>query len=786
MKSYLELVPISARIRKKQSKMSRFCIILAVFLVTVIFGMADMFIRCQQIQAYKDGGNWHYAFKGISDEDAALIGARPDVLAGSWYGVLNYEADQAYTMGGKTVIICGADESFGTDIFEDLIGEGTYPRRKNQALAAENTKTVFGINIGDTISVDTPEGGKLTFEVTGFTKNTSKLMNEDSIGLFLTTEGFRSIYPEGETDSNSEYNSVFYTQFSTRANIQKAADEIKQQFGLTGEQAFENAKLLGMLGQSREPFLLQIYGSALILFFLVLLAGILMIASSLNSNIAQRIQFYGMLRCIGATPKQVVRLVRREALNWCKTAIPAGIGIGVGAVWVLCALLRFLSPGYFGEMPPFGLSLPSIGAGVCVGLLTVLVAAASPAKRASRVSPLTAVTGNADKWKPVRKGADTRLYKVDTALGIHHARAGKKNFILMAGSFSLSIILFLSFTAVLDFMSRAINPLSPETPDLSIVSRNDTCSINNDVMERLKDNKSLKKVYGRKFAYDVPGTVNGKETLINVVSYEKNQLEWAKEDLLAGSVDEILQKENTVLLTYNQENLKGMEASLRLKLEEGMREMTIAGILSTTPFSMNEGSYTVICSEQTFHRLFGETGYTIIDMKAAKAITEEEVNGIRSLAGKTAKFSDRRLSNREAVGTYFSFALFSYGFLAFIALIAIFNIINSIAMSVSSRMNQYGAMRAIGMSDRQLIKMISAEAVCYAAAGIVLGCLIGIPLNRLLYQNLVTFRWGDDWTIPYGALAVMIALVAVSTAIAVKGPAKRIRRMSIVDTIAAR
>lgn len=388
--------------------------------------------------------------------------------------------------------------------------------------------------------------------------------------------------------------------------------------------------------------------------------------------------------------------------------------------------------------------------------------------------------------KPIHKGADTRLYKVDTALGIHHAKAGKKNFILMIGSFSLSIILFLSFSAILDFMSHAINPLSPETPDLFIISLDNTCPISNEVMEQLMEKKAIKKVYGRKFAYEVPGIVNGEKAAVNVVTYEKNQLEWAKRNLLEGSVDEIEQKENTVLLVYDKNNLENMETSLQLELSGGMSELSIVGILATTPFSMNGEGYTAICSEQTFHQMFRETGYTIIDMKVNKAILEEEVNTIRNLVGDSAKFSDRRLSNQETIGTYFSFALFSYGFLVFIALIAIFNIVNSIAMSVSSRMNQYGAMRAIGMSDGQLVKMVSAEAACYAISGIFIGCIIGIPINRLLFQNLVTFQWGETWTVPLGAIGVIVALVVVSTVIAVRGPAKRIRHMSIVDTISAR
>ena len=53
MKSYLDLVPISAKVHRKQNRMSIICIVLAVFLVTAIFGMADMFIRGQILHSRK-------------------------------------------------------------------------------------------------------------------------------------------------------------------------------------------------------------------------------------------------------------------------------------------------------------------------------------------------------------------------------------------------------------------------------------------------------------------------------------------------------------------------------------------------------------------------------------------------------------------------------------------------------------------------------------------------------------------------------------------------------------
>lgn len=160
--------------------------------------------------------------------------------------------------------------------------------------------------------------------------------------------------------------------------------KLKEDCALSDEQIYENVKLMGLYGQSGSSQMMQIYAVAAVLFVLVLTAGVMMIASSLNSNVAQRTEFFGLMRCIGATPKQVIRLVRKEALLWCRFAIPVGVGVGVVVIWILCAVLRILSPEYFAHMPAFGFSIPSIIAGILVGVLTVLLAARSPAKKPPR------------------------------------------------------------------------------------------------------------------------------------------------------------------------------------------------------------------------------------------------------------------------------------------------------------------------------------------------------------------------------------------------------------------
>ena len=783
MKNYLDLVPISAKVHRKQNRMSIICIVLAVFLVTAIFGMADMFIRGQILQTQQENGNWHIGIRNISDEDATLISSRPEVAILADYGVLNYRGEQDYTLSGKNVVICGSSESHVTEIFNTL-DEGQFPTNENEALITNNAKDILDLEIGEQIVITLPNGDEMSYTISGFLNNAAKLMSEDSYGVFLTTEGFRAIYPNDISSNPSDY-TMRYVQFNNTRNIQHSIAEIKQQFGLSDEQVSENTELLGLLGQSSNSFMLQVYAVAVVLFILVLIAGILMITSSMNSNVAQRTEFFGMVRCIGTTPKQVMRLVRKEALNWCRFAIPLGVVGGIVLVWVLCAILRQLSPEFFGGMPAFSISYPSVIAGIVVGLLTVLLAARSPAKKASKVSPLAAVSGNANDLQPVKKAANTKFFKIETSLGIHHAKASKKNFILMIGSFSVSIILFLAFSVTIDFMNHTLTPLQPWTADISVISPENTCSVKAEYIEELRQNSAVKNTYGRMFAYNVPVIVNGEEKVVDLISYEDTQFDWAKDYLLSGSLEKAQSETNTGLIVFDSQNDIEAGNVITLNLNGSQADLEIVGVVSQCPFNNSPGVGKLICSEDTFRKLTGETDYTIIDIQLFKNATENDVRDIHSLVGSQYTFSDERMGNSNTRGAYYCFGLFIYGFLVLIALITLFNIINSIAMSVAAKMKQYGAFRAIGLSNRQLAKMIVAEASTYAITGIICGSILGITCNKVLFGKLITHHWGDAWSVPLVELGIIIVVVAIAVILAVRNPIKKMKETSIVDTISA-
>ncbi len=790
MKNYLDLVPLYTRAHRKQNRMSIFCIFLSVFLVAAIFGMADMYIRSQLIKTRQEDGNWHIALSRISDKTAELIAARPEVQTVVCYGTLNYRLDLGYTVGGKDVVICGGEAPLLTEIYAGALSEGAFPSTAHEVLVSANVKKELGLDIGSPIAIRDAAGTESVYTICGFSENPPMVLNKDIYAVFMNTAAFRDFFP-GVTDGEpDDYDSCFLVQFRDHHRIRSTINDIKAQFQLSDAQVGEQAMLLGLLGQSGEgnPFMLMIYAAAAVLSILVLLAGILMIASSLNSNIAGRTEFFGMLRCIGATPRQITRLVHREALSLCTLAIPASLLSSMSVIWVLCAVLRCLSPMYFSTMPAFAVSLPSIAAGAVIGILTVLMASRAPAKRASKASPLAAVTGSANDLAPVRRAADTSVCKVDTALGIHHAMASRRNFLLVVGSFALSIILFLSFSTTIDFMRHAIKVLQPWSPDISIISQDNTCTVDRTLLSALNENPAVRRVYGRMFAYDLPATTDGRDHTAMLISYDEQQFRWAKRYLLDGSLEDVQRQTGTGLIVsspqYNNQTDVRTGDTVTLTIDGKPADIKITGMISECPFNTPDGDI-IICSEDTFRQFTGKEDYTIIDIQLAGTAGDTDVDAIRALAGTAYTFSDLRMNNQSTLGANYSFKLFLYGFLFLIAMVTVCNIINCVAMSVESRIKQYGGLRAIGLSGRQLQKMIVAETLTFAVTGAICGVTAGLLLNKKLFEILVSSRWGEPWSLPLSELAIILGIAALSVLLSVRGPIRKIRSMSIVDTINA-
>ncbi len=521
------------------------------------------------------------------------------------------------------------------------------------------------------------------------------------------------------------------------------------------------------------------------LFVLILVAGVLMISGSINSTVTQRTKFFGMMRCIGMSRKQLARFVKLEALNWCKTAIPIGVLLGTVSTWVLCAILKFVVKEEYTAIPLFGISLIGIVSGIVMGTVTVLLAARAPAKRASRVSPISAVSGNGNEIKRVHRGIRTGFFSIDTALGIHHAREDKKNLFLMTGSFALSIILFLTFTVLLDFVGYLL-PQSASASDITIISADGADNIPSEFMDAVRAMNGVDNLFGRRSLFDVPAELgrDGSPESVDLISYGDFDLEALKKDhmLKKGSDLSKVRGNNDGAFIICDENAP-LEIGDSIRLQGAA--LNIAGMLKYDIFSedgLSHGKISVIVSDETFTRLTGITGYSMILVQAAPDMTDMDVSAIQDKLGENGILKDGR--DQSTLGTYVAFVSCVYGFLAIIALVTILNIMNSISLSVSARTKQYGAMRAVGMDSRQITKMIFAEAVTYALSGCVIGCILGLLIGKALFNILILDHFAYAvWSLPVSRLLVVTVFVLAATFSAVYAPSKRMRNMAVTETI---
>ena len=774
MKSYLSLIPISAKVRKRQNRMMILCIIISVLLVTTIFSAADMIIRGETVTMQAKHGNWHIQVNNISDEIAEEISNRPDVTAVGWSAVFNEDADQPYTIGERKATLYGTDETYLAQL-ADGMEEGAFPQSDQEVVLSSNAKLALDVQLGDSVTVQTP-AGNVDLTISGFGSDDQEYYEGQTylVAVYMTKDAFVSLMNENGV---SDYAPACYMQFQSAAKAADAIAEIQTQYSLPEGSIRENTAIMGLAGQSSNESMQNVYGLAAILFIMVLLAGVLMISGSMNSQVAQRTKFFGMMRCIGASRKEGIRFVRLEALNWCKTAIPIGLIVGTVITWAVCALLRYGIGGEFAGTPVFALSPIGLISGAVVGLVTVLLAAQAPAKRAAKVPPMAAVSGNSESIPTTNRSARLILGKVEWTLGVHHATASKKNWFLMTASFSLSIILFLCFSVGLDFARELVPSLRSWQPDITLNGYANALLLEPDLLNEIQEIPHVEDAYGIAYLENVPAT-SSREGIdhVNLMSYTDYLLDSAADSVVEGDLSAIYGNNSQVMTISNKDNPLQVGDTIQI----GGKEVTITCAVSDGVYS---SEYSVICSTETFEWLTGETNYSLIGIQLDADADDETIRQINNLVGSDVIFDDLRQGNQEDAATYLAAQFVLYSFLAIIAMITLFNIINSISMSVTARIKQYGAMRAVGMDGGQLSRMITAESFTYAISGLIVGCVAGLLMSRYLHIMLLTRYFGTAWSLPVPLLCIIVLFDFAAAFLAAYAPSKRIRNMAITETI---
>jgi putative ABC transport system permease protein len=123
-----------------------------------------------------------------------------------------------------------------------------------------------------------------------------------------------------------------------------------------------------------------------------------------------------------------------------------------------------------------------------------------------------------------------------------------------------------------------------------------------------------------------------------------------------------------------------------------------------------------------------------------------------------------------------------YALLFLAVIVSLFGIVNTLALSIHERTRELGLMRAVGMSRRQVRRVIRWESVITAAIGAVLGSVLGVVFAVIMSRPLADE--GFILSIPVFTLIVLLLLALMAGVLAAIGPARRASRLDVLDALA--
>jgi putative ABC transport system permease protein len=123
-----------------------------------------------------------------------------------------------------------------------------------------------------------------------------------------------------------------------------------------------------------------------------------------------------------------------------------------------------------------------------------------------------------------------------------------------------------------------------------------------------------------------------------------------------------------------------------------------------------------------------------------------------------------------------------YALLGLAIVIAVLGIINTLALSVIERTREIGLLRAVGLSRRQLRRMVRLESVAIALLGAVLGIAMGLAFGIAL-QRAIADEGLDVLSIPWVTLVVFVVLSAIVGILAAVLPARRAAKLNVLQAI---
>ncbi|TDT62453.1 ABC transporter permease [Fonticella tunisiensis] len=568
IKGYSEITGKYLRANKKRTILTLIGIILSVSLISAI-GFFLKSMQEAQIQDVKNTyGSWHVMYKRADDSLITKIKSNPIVLRSG-----TYATGDTVNINDKFKVreVFGSDD--GLELLPYKLKEGRFPKTNTEA-AVERwflDKIKADGKLGDKIKILDKE-----YTLVGILSDTYRNQN-DGIGELVTND------PNANKDQR-----ILLVELNPNRKLMENIDELKK---LSDEKSIEENRMLIMAQGETMPE--GMIFTAAVIIGIVVISTIAVIYNAFQISVVERVKQFGLLRAVGATPKQIRKIILREAAFLASIGIPMGLGFGIVALYGIDFTFKLIGGENIVIISP-RISIDVMLISILIGLVSIYVSALLPAIFAGRISPLVAISSRnsiiKEKLKRRKSHIMGRIFGFEGALASKNIKRNRKRYRITVFSIVISVTLFITFKA---FMDMSLNVYSEMNESRNIhfsvvTGSNDgeNAGVEESIIENinrlpytdvsyrvfnsyyfdavidktreLKDIKDIGNIYN-----DI--NYNGEnKTLMgaSLVVYDDKSLEVAKKYLKEGKIDiERLNRENGVIIigknrVYNQKTEK--------------------------------------------------------------------------------------------------------------------------------------------------------------------------------------------------------------------------------------
>ncbi|MCI9078349.1 MAG: ABC transporter permease [Lachnospiraceae bacterium] len=803
---------ISSRTLKSNKTRNIFvilAIVLTTFMFTTVFSIGASLINNIKTMMLREQGTKSTIFLNNPDNSQIEKAKKEKYLDGCGIKIQTGIAEDKNT-GAKLLLDWYSKDEFDnnyTPAISDI--KGTYPEQEDGIMLSKSALDALGIKTPqEDMEIKLEQNGKtLSFRLSGWF--TDYCYTKGGFQAFVSENYIKKLGMSQEKNGTLCISSKAGKQQELLQNLQKY---------ITLNNGQEWDVVFDMQEENDDTAIVTITG-ILLIGFIIVSSGYLLIYNVMYISITKDICFYGMLKTIGTSPSQIKKIVNLQAGRLSLLGIPTGIILGTITSFVTVPFAIKMTGTSRNNIMTSEISFsPFIYIGtILFAIFTVYVSCRKPSKYAGKVSPVEALKyngSNTEKYK-ARKGTDGgKIYK----MAYRNVFRGKKKACLVFASLFMGTMAFLSVNTFLGSLKldNYIEYYFPNdftiytnNPEDAMLSAEDVMNDSNRLTRQIQSIDGIKNVHLNistdavfefdeelfmPFIEDASSSEEEKKELINlyknatddeskyqspVVSVSAEMIETYNKQARQKIDIERFEKGEICLLGFawdkeTSDFYLGKDITIidRKTKKEKTFEIGSCPLLSEN-YGIDVGYYyqktaapeVVIVSDTAIYELTSIPDINTITADCDKNTESYVKSKIKEYTKTNASVLDVDIKSEIASDFKTSMSAMNIiggGISLILILIGIINFINVMLTGVYTRLNEISVMESVGMTKKQVKKMLIFEGMYYGIITIALVLTIG---NSIIYLIAKLASQIADYATFYYPYGLMFAIAAVIMAI---------------------